>query len=173
MQQLIINALAQDNRSENIELNQIRNLLTNLFKWNNDANQQFIATLTKDSIVPANCLNILSHIINVHELWINRITNVRNNEIQPWGKLGKIDISIKNANNYYVTLGLLASEGYGRNFTWTFNYLNEEGMLISSTLMDAYIHILSHSAYHRGQLAYILRMNTLEPPKTDFIKTSP
>jgi uncharacterized damage-inducible protein DinB len=169
MQAYPFNALPQHYNLQETDLSPVRDMFASLFKWNNEANEQFIITLKKIIHTPPACLEILSHVINVHELWINRITNIRDSEIQPWDKLGKIDLTLKNANNYYVTLGLLASEGYGRNFKWSFDYVDPDGTKITSNLSDAYFHILSHSSYHRGQIAYVLREHKITPPDTNFI----
>lgn len=149
-------------------LSEVRKMFSSLFKQNNEANEDYILLFEKYDQLPSKCLDIFSHIINVHELWLNRITNVHDGDVKPWRSLSKMDFTLRNEDNYYITLGLLASESYGQDYNWNFIYINHEGNQIKTNLTDAYFHILSHSAYHRGQIAYILKQNGITLPETQF-----
>ncbi|GCC53454.1 hypothetical protein SanaruYs_36980 [Chryseotalea sanaruensis] len=153
---------------EDNDLSEVRKMFSSLFKQNNDANEDFIILFEKYDQLPAKCLDIFAHIINIHELWLNRITNVYDGDVMPWRSLSKIDFALRNEDNYYITLGLLASESYGKNYNWSFTYINNEENPIQTNLTDAYFHILSHSVYHRGQIAYILKQNGIALPETAF-----
>jgi uncharacterized damage-inducible protein DinB len=153
---------------EDNDLSEIRKMFSSLFKQNNEANEDLILLFEKYDQIPTKCQDLFSHIINVHELWLNRITNVHDGDVKPWRALSKIDFTLRNEDNYYITLGLLASESYGKNYNWNFIYTNHEGIQIQTNLTDAYFHILSHSVYHRGQIAYILKQNGIALPDTQF-----
>lgn len=153
---------------EDNDLSEVRKMFSSLFKQNNDANEEYIILFEKYESIPQRCLDIFAHIINIHELWLNRITNVLDDEVKPWRPISKIDFALRNEDNYYVTLGLLASESYGKNYNWNFSYLNHEGKKFQTNLTEAYFHIISHSAYHRGQITYILKNNGITLPETDF-----
>jgi uncharacterized damage-inducible protein DinB len=153
---------------EDNDLSELRKMFSSLFKQNNEANEDYIVLFEKHVHLPFKCLEIFGHIINVHELWLNRITNVQDGEVKPWRNMSKIDFAFRNEDNYYVTLGLLTSESYGKNYNWNFTYTNHEGKKIQTNLTEAYFHIISHSAYHRGQIAYILKQNGISLPETQF-----
>ena len=48
-------------------------------------------------------------------------------------------------------------------------YRSSEGEAWSSRVEDVLTHVLTHSAYHRGQAALEMRAAGLEPAYTDFI----
>jgi len=48
-------------------------------------------------------------------------------------------------------------------------YRNSKGELWSSRVQDVLLHVLLHSAYHRGQVALEMRAAGVEPAYTDFI----
>lgn len=169
METLILNSSQTDTFNlEDNDLSEVRKMFSSLFKQNNEANEDYIVLFEKHNQVPSKCLEIFSHVINIHELWLNRITNVADGEVKPWRLLNKIDFALKNDDNYYITLGLLASESYGKNYKWDFTYLNKEGKQVHTNLTDAYFHILTHSAHHRGQIAYILKQNGIALPDVEF-----
>lgn len=153
---------------EDNSASEIRKMFSSLFKQNYEANEDYVKFFQKQDWLPEKCMEIFAHIINVHELWLNRITNVADSEVWAWRPLNKVEFSLHNSDNYYITIGLLASESYGKIYNWNFTYKNHEGREIQTCLTDAYLHIISHSAYHRGQLAYILRQNGISLPETQF-----
>jgi uncharacterized damage-inducible protein DinB len=153
---------------EDNSLSEVRKMFYMLFKQNFEANEDFIALYERLENIPAKCLEILTHIINVHELWLNRITNVEDGELKAWLPFDKSEFSIRNSDNYYITLGLLGSESYGKIYDWSFMHKNQEGKLIQTSLTDAYFHIISHSIYHRGQLAYIFKQHGISLPEKEF-----
>ncbi len=169
METLIMNT--SKSSSMNLEDNnssEIRKMFSSLFKQNHEANEDYVSLFERQDHLPIKCLEIFAHIINVHELWLNRITNVADGEVWAWRPLTKSELATHNSDNYYITLGLIASESYGKIYNWNFSYKNQEGKYIQTCLTDAYLHIISHSAYHRGQLAYILRQSGISLPETQF-----
>jgi len=49
------------------------------------------------------------------------------------------------------------------------DYKNTKGESWSSTVNDILTHVLFHSAYHRGQIAVVMRAAGITPAYTDFI----
>lgn len=147
---------------------ELRTALTSLFEWNNMANELFIVCFEKNGHAPRRSLEVFSHIVNVHEIWLNRIGNTNDRSLRAWNFHDQVDLALLNDNNYYVTIGYLASESYGRNLEWAFEYTDHEGSLRRSMLVEAYFHILSHSSYHRGQAALLLKDAGIVPPDTSY-----
>lgn len=148
--------------------NEMKRVLISLFEWNNIANELFIVCFEKNENPPKRCLEVFSHIINVHEIWLNRIGNIHDKSLRAWNYHDHFEHALLNANNYYVTIGFLASESYGRNLEWSFEYKNHEGTTLRSSLIESYFHILSHSAYHRGQVALLLKEAGITAPETSY-----
>ena len=48
-------------------------------------------------------------------------------------------------------------------------YRNSKGEAFSSQVEDVLMHVILHSAYHRGQIAMEMRAAGVEPAYTDFI----
>ncbi len=49
-------------------------------------------------------------------------------------------------------------------------YVNSKGEAFESTVGDILLHVAQHGAYHRGQIARLLREAGHTPPYTDFIQ---
>ena len=64
--------------------------------------------------------------------------------------------------NYLTALG---EAGLARSLT----YKNTKGESFSSQKQDILLHVVMHSAYHRGQIAADMRAAGFSPPYTDFI----
>ena len=61
--------------------------------------------------------------------------------------------------------GQLSSSVLSKKIT----YKNSKGESWSSTVQDVLTHVLLHSAYHRGQIASLMRAGGYAPAYTDFI----
>jgi uncharacterized damage-inducible protein DinB len=48
-------------------------------------------------------------------------------------------------------------------------YKNSEGTPWANRIEEIIQHVSMHSAYHRGQIALLMRENGINPPATDFI----
>jgi uncharacterized damage-inducible protein DinB len=62
-------------------------------------------------------------------------------------------------------LGRLPANGFDDKV----EYRSKRGSRWSSRVEDVLTHVLTHSAYHRGQVAREMRVAGLEPAYTDFI----
>ncbi|MGA7381009.1 MAG: DinB family protein [Terriglobales bacterium] len=52
------------------------------------------------------------------------------------------------------------------------SYKNSKGESWSSSRQDILMHVIMHSAYHRGQIAADIRAAGFAPPYTDFIQAA-
>lgn len=146
----------------------MKNQLVDWFQWNHAANQSFINVFQKNRAVPQKSIEIFSHIINEHEIWLNRICAVDNPVVLPW-HIENIDrFGMRNAILHDITKTFLSSESYGQDFGWSFQYTDQDGLQVESSLKDVYFQILTYSEFHRGQLAKLLAENEIEPPSTDY-----
>ena len=106
----------------------------------------------------------MSHIINAHHIWIQRILNLPA-ESNTWD-IFPIDYWIKlSQENYLKTVEFLNNtEPLGQ-----INYQTEQGESCIKDASDILYHILNHSNYHRGQIAKDLRDHGLIVPVYNFI----
>ena len=106
----------------------------------------------------------MSHIINVHHIWIARIMQERP-ESFTWDVL-PLDFWIKLAQeNYLKTINYLEH----LEFSEKINYHDEKGLQISKDVIDILYHILNHSNYHRAQISKELKTIGLPAPSFNFI----
>jgi uncharacterized damage-inducible protein DinB len=146
----------------------MKNQLVDWFQWNNAANQSFINLFQKNPKVPQKSIEIFSHIINEHEIWLNRICTVDKPVVQSWD-IENIDrFAVRNTMLHSVTETFLSSESYGEDFAWSFQYTNQSGLPVKSSLKDVYFQILTYSEFYRGQVAKLLAENGIEAPPTDY-----
>lgn len=106
----------------------------------------------------------MSHLINVHHIWIARIE----------GKLAESHTWDRLPMDYWVSL---AQENYNRTIEYVehleltkkVEYHSEEGVELSKEVIDIFYHILNHSNYHRAQISLELRACGVQPPSFNFI----
>ena len=48
-------------------------------------------------------------------------------------------------------------------------YVNSKGEAWTTSVEDILLHVVLHSAYHRGQVAYVLRAGGATPAYTDYV----
>jgi uncharacterized damage-inducible protein DinB len=146
----------------------MKNQLVDWFQWNNAANQSFINLFQNNTKAPKRSFEIFSHIINEHEIWLNRICTVDNPVVLSWEIENVNRFAFRNSIVHKITDTFLSSESYGQDFAWSFHYIDQRGLPVATNLKDVYFQILTYSEFHRGQLAKLLSENGIEPPVTDY-----
>jgi len=113
-------------------------------------------------------LKRLGHIVGAEWLWLARL----NLPVQAMGVWSELDLS--RCGRQVQTLGD-AWEGYlagldAAGLEKTIDYTNSKGEPWRSRVDDVLMHVVMHSAYHRGQIALEMRAAGLNPAYTDFIQ---
>jgi uncharacterized damage-inducible protein DinB len=137
--------------------------LTRMFAYDDWANREELARARESA--PA--LRLLNHIIAAQWLWIARLRNEKA-KMAVWPEL---------------TIEQLPAELDGLRDAWrdilpdadlssTVNYRNTKGEAWSSTVDDIVTHVLMHGAYHRGQIATVVRQGGQTPAYTDYIQAA-
>jgi uncharacterized damage-inducible protein DinB len=133
-----------------------------LFDYDDWANREEVARLRAIDSPPA--LRLLSHIVGTQWLWLARIRS-ETPRMPVWPEL---------------TLDQAAGELDPLRDRWretlrdvdrasSIDYRNSKGEPWSSTIDDVLMHVVMHGAYHRGQIATIVRQGGETPAYTDFI----
>jgi uncharacterized damage-inducible protein DinB len=141
--------------------------LERLFAWDDWANREALASLQRCDPAPPRSLRFLAHIVAAERLWLARMKQ----EPQPmavWPEL-----SLRQCATELQALRPLWDEriaGLGpAGLEQPVPYTNSKGERWSSRVEDILLHVVTHSAYHRGQIAADVRASGQTPPYTDFI----
>ena len=109
----------------------------------------------------------MAHILSAEKLWFERLRHASQSlPVWPTASMQEcLALADEMANlwRYYLTPLLPGA------FNEKIEYRNSKGELWSSRVEDVLTHVLTHSAYHRGQVALEMRAAGMEPAYTDFI----
>lgn len=116
---------------------------------------------------PGRSVRLMAHVVGAEWVWRSRILAGSKN-MAVWPQLTPDEIlreceELKPAWEQY--LRELTPDRLGESAAYT----NSKGERFSSRLEDILMHVVMHSAYHRGQIAADMRAAGLEPVYTDFI----
>ncbi len=142
-----------------------------MFAYDDWANRECLAAMRAADPVSADTLGRMGHILSAQKLWLERI--LKDPQSMPVWPTSTIEDctslagEIRSAwRNYLERLGNQFAPG---SLDDKVEYRNSKGELWSSRVQDVLIHVLFHSAYHRGQIALQMRASGTEPAYTDFI----
>jgi uncharacterized damage-inducible protein DinB len=139
--------------------------IEDLIRYNSWANQQIIAILsTNQAKVPDKCVGLLSHILNVHHIWNGKIYPALVT-YEPWNVHPVEQLSEIDSLNTEVTFQTLKNT----DATRPIEYQTKTGATFVNSAQEIFLQIITHSAYHRGQIATELRNANIEPGLTDYI----
>jgi uncharacterized damage-inducible protein DinB len=135
------------------------------FEYDFRSNQKWIDVLMKhEDELSDYVLKSMSHIINVHHIWISRILE-KKAESHTWDILPIDYWDQLMHDNLRQTIEYLEHVDSSEKV----DYHSEEGVKFSKSSIDILYHILNHSNYHRAQIAVELRKLGITPPSFNFI----
>jgi uncharacterized damage-inducible protein DinB len=137
--------------------------LHGLFEYDAWANREVIEHLRQMN-APTRALAIIAHIIGTGWLWLGRIHG-DGNPAAVWPDLSLDECETQLNELVPQWQRVLAADEPRRNI----NYTNSKGERWSSTVDDVLMHVIIHGAYHRGQIATIVRTSGTTPAYTDYI----
>jgi uncharacterized damage-inducible protein DinB len=112
-------------------------------------------------------LQLLAHILSAERLWLERLKQ------QPQGLPVWPDFTSNDCRAQISELAELWREYFDQlsppALSQTIAYKNSKGEPWASTVQDVLTHVVMHSAYHRGQIAILMRASGWAPAYTDFI----
>jgi uncharacterized damage-inducible protein DinB len=137
-----------------------------LFAYDHWANQECLKALGAGQPGTA-VIGRMAHILSAEKLWLERIQKVpQSTPVWPGLTLEECSAladEIAGAWNRY--LANLAPDRLSK----VIEYRNSKGERWTSRVEDVLMHVIQHSAYHRGQIAMEMRASGMEPAYTDFI----
>jgi uncharacterized damage-inducible protein DinB len=116
---------------------------------------------------PPKAFEVYSHILGSQHVWLSRI-NGRQPEYPVWPKITLDECTRLSAANIAEFRKLVSSLTTAR-LTTGITYRNSAGDEFTSTVEDILTHVTLHSAYHRGQVAALIRAAGATPSPTDYI----
>jgi uncharacterized damage-inducible protein DinB len=136
-----------------------------LLRYDAWANAESLASLRR--VAPPAALRWMAHIAASELLWIGRLEE-RPSDVPVWPELDLERIAewLRRVEAEWAQyLGDLRDEDLDDGV----GYRNSRGEFWVSTVADILTHVVTHSAYHRGQIAAAVRGAGGEPAYTDFV----
>jgi uncharacterized damage-inducible protein DinB len=138
-----------------------------LFAYEGWADHEAAEALLRPANPPSRAVRIMAHIIGASWLWYSRVVG-QPSPMPVWPELAPGDLhpSIDAVHRAWEKLlATLTAEQLSKRI----EYINTKGERWTSTVEEILTHLFMHSAYHRGQIAVLLRMESHEPAYTDYI----
>jgi uncharacterized damage-inducible protein DinB len=141
--------------------------LQQLFAYDDWANREALRSLEQAaSKASARAKKLIAHIIAAEWLWMDRITgDPQRTAVWP-------ELSLAECRQQLEKLQAAWQQFFrerGAQLASEFSYKNSKGESFRSRVQDVLMHVVLHSAYHRGQIAADVRAAGAEPAYTDFI----
>lgn len=137
------------------------------FQYDHWANLEVIHSLKDENHISARSLALLAHILGAEYVWLSRLKQ-EPSTLPVWPQLTLLECEqhILALKEIWVDfLNRIGSNGLNASVS----YKNTKGEVFASSVLDILMHVVMHSAYHRGQIAMDMRANGYAPAYTDFI----
>ena len=138
-----------------------------LFSYDDWANREVLRSLQDLDAPPERSIKLLAHILSAERLWLERL-RAEKQTLPVWPLFTLQDCQSEIDQLPGLWTSYLTSLGEAGLSTLC-AYKNTKGETFSSRKQDILLHVVMHSAYHRGQIAADLRAAGFTPPYTDFI----
>ena len=141
----------------------VRKLIDHL-KW---ADAAALDALRASPGTDRSALTLYAHVLGAEAVWLARIEG-RPSRVAVWPSLSVDEcaaLAAQNSADFDALLASLAPDDFARPI----DYRNSAGQPFRSTLEDILLHVALHGAYHRGQVALVIRGGSGEPVATDYI----
>lgn len=149
-------------------LYRMNNNFSDLFHYNYEANNRYNVIINQSGVRNDRIYQLISHIYNIHHIWINRITGTPP-DFEPWEIHTPELFQLFNNKNFSDTKQVLQQKidfGALKNI----HYNTSNASSASNNIEDILQHILQHATYHRGQLSYELKYLNINPPHENYLE---
>jgi uncharacterized damage-inducible protein DinB len=140
--------------------------ISRLFVYDGWANREVLGSIRVGGC-PLRPLKLMSHILSAERLWLERIKG-QGQTFPVWP-----DFTLQQCEEQAAELRLLWKEFLSpaneADLSVPVTYKNTEGESFTNEKEDVMLHVITHSAYHRGQIAADMRASGFSPAYTDFI----
>jgi len=146
---------------------ELRAHLRRLLAWDEWANREAIASLRAAGTPPPRAVRFMAHVPAAERLWLGRLRQDPA-PVVVWPEL-TLDQCAADAEEVARAWPRLLDGPPPADLERPVGYRNSRGEPWTSRVGDVLTHVVTHSAYHRGQVASELRAAGHEPAYTDFI----
>ncbi len=145
----------------------MKDVLHNLFSYNYHTNNLFYKTLRKTETAKGKPVELFSHILNAHAIWLARIEQTPP-PYDVWASHTLDMCEQLNQDLYHQSRSLLNNmdEGFLEKVIY---YQNTKGISYQNTTRDIFLHIINHGTHHRAQISLLIRQQGHTPPVSDYI----
>lgn len=151
----------------NAEGSMILAMLNRLFVYDAWGNRAALDSLRNTPAAPPRAVALLAHLAGSGRLWLERLHG-RPQSLPVWPALGLDECARafeENREAWAAYLSNLEEDDLRRTVT----YVNTKGERFESSIADILLHVTHHGAYHRGQIALLVRHVGAEPAYTDYV----
>lgn len=131
------------------------------------ADQRVLDGFRADGHVDSRSLELYAHVLGAEHVWLARV-HERPAEREVWPRLTVAEAATLAAETAAAYRQLI-EESVPEELAREVAYRNSAGESFRSTVEDILLHVALHGAYHRGQIALLVRAAGGEPRPTDFI----
>ncbi len=141
--------------------------LTRLFEYDAWANREGLTNLRGLPVPQPRPLKLMAHILASQHLWMSRL-EPGHPKPPVWPDLA-LDECDRQAEELQALWKNYLKGSSEADLAGTVKYQNSNGESWNSRKDDILMHLITHSAYHRGQAAAAVRAAGFTPAYTDFI----
>ena len=140
--------------------------LQRLFAYDAWANAESLKAV-RDAGAPAAAVRLMAHVAAAEQLWKGRLrSDPAPVVVWPESSLDEIASPLDRLGRAWPTfVAGLSSVDLAQSVA----YVNSKGEAWNTSVEDILLHVVLHSAYHRGQVAYVLRAGGATPAYTDYV----
>ena len=137
------------------------------FSYDHWANRECLRAMRESEPLGVTTLGRLAHILSAEKLWLERLRQQK--QTMPVWPTSTIEECGMLADEMGLAWrDFLTKLGPGE-LDRKIEYRNTKGEVWSNRVEDVLLHVIMHSAYHRGQIALEVRTSGGTPAYTDFI----
>ncbi|MCS6807308.1 MAG: DinB family protein [Bacteroidota bacterium] len=118
----------------------------------------------------AQAIKLMSHIVAAQYIWYARVCAQPSAALPVWESMTPEALHQRIPEAYTLWKEYLSSKQDSDLSTLSFTYTNTLGNEYTNTLLEILTHFPIHSAYHRAQIAMLVRANGGTPAVTDYIQ---
>lgn len=116
---------------------------------------------------PSQAVDLFAHTLGAEHEWMCRMQGRKSSQaIWPKLNLDRCATLARENHAAYLKLADEAANGDGER---PITYRNSSGVEYTNTLEDILVHVAEHGAYHRGQVALLVRASGGNAISTDYI----
>ena len=137
--------------------------------WANRAALESVAALSALNTSGAErARKTLTHVIGAQRIWLSRFETPEHPNVEPWPALSLDECRAAVEDLYRGWTGLVNRLG-PEKLAQDLVYRNTKGVEFRTPISDVLMHLVIHSAYHRGQVAAAVREAGVKPASTDYV----